>query len=504
MLVSKILLCIGRHKAIRVLIVFIITFIPIQNVFPSDKIAAKSFESIYQERMDSREQCKSDFKDKELSQEEIDTILKNHKDLIKKIKQADIDAIKKDHQEFLDKAVEAKNKQDLIDVRVLNLCMADLSNLDLSGANLSYADLSHTNLENSNISNTILFYTNLSYSILINTKMENIKFSGTNLRGALLEDLLLVKLKIRNVNMEDSRMYNVDYTGSTIGEVRFNNADLQDVDLTDTYIINSDLSHAYLFNVKLKDAHIRDTDLGGASLIGIDFDGTIYEPVLESLPKLIGVAYSKNLRKITYEINPIALNELVHAFRNAGLDFAARSIVYALKHRDNEFDYDAITNNKFALMVRITAGVRYSFNYLLFEWTTMWGWLPILAILRLVQFILIFSMFYVFVLTNESREGIWKVYPDPQLGEHTQGNQPILLKLKRGEAIKIGIYFSILSAFHFGWRDFNVGSWIARLQKDEYYLEPTGFARTISGIQSLISVYLLAICLLTYFSTPFG
>jgi hypothetical protein len=68
---------------------------------------------------------------------------------------------------------------------------------------------------------------------------------------------------------------------------------------------------------------------------------------------------------------------------------------------------------------------------------------------------------------------------------------------------RTSLYFSLLSAFHLGWREFNVGTWIARVQSREYTLRATGWVRTVSGIQSLLSVYLLAVWVLTYFGRPF-
>jgi hypothetical protein len=54
-----------------------------------------------------------------------------------------------------------------------------------------------------------------------------------------------------------------------------------------------------------------------------------------------------------------------------------------------------------------------------------------------------------------------------------------------------------------GWKELNVGTWMTRLQPREYTIRPTGWVRTVSGIQSLISVYLLALWVLTYFGRPF-
>lgn len=54
-----------------------------------------------------------------------------------------------------------------------------------------------------------------------------------------------------------------------------------------------------------------------------------------------------------------------------------------------------------------------------------------------------------------------------------------------------------------GWKELNVGTWMTRLQPREYTIRATGWVRTVSGIQSLMSVYLLALWVLTYFGRPF-
>jgi len=70
-------------------------------------------------------------------------------------------------------------------------------------------------------------------------------------------------------------------------------------------------------------------------------------------------------------------------------------------------------------------------------------------------------------------------------------------------ALGLGLFFSLLSAFQIGWRELNVGNWITRLQPREYTLRATGWVRVVSGAQSLLSVYLLALWVLTYFGRPF-
>lgn len=114
-----------------------------------------------------------------------------------------------------------------------------------------------------------------------------------------------------------------------------------------------------------------------------------------------------------------------------------------------------------------------------------------------------FFLIYCLALYRADREGIWMVWDPNSL--RRPPNQPWkqLLKSKAGANPLYALYFSLLSAFHIGWRDFNVGNWISRMQPREYTLRATGWVRVASGLQSLISVYLLALALLTYFGRPF-
>ncbi len=130
------------------------------------------------------------------------------------------------------------------------------------------------------------------------------------------------------------------------------------------------------------------------------------------------------------------------------------------------------------------------------------------------SFFLIFTYPYLRALESSGKTGIWKVWSKERLRnkeetkkekiEEERKNNPELLKGLRGiPALGYAFYFSLLTTFHIGWRDLNVGSWIARMQPNEYILKPTGWVRFVSGLHSLISIYLLALWALTYFARPF-
>jgi len=60
-----------------------------------------------------------------------------------------------------------------------------------------------------------------------------------------------------------------------------------------------------------------------------------------------------------------------------------------------------------------------------------------------------------------------------------------------------------MCTFNIGFRDINFGRWLRMLTKHEYDLKPVGWVRTVAGLQSLVSVYLVALWFLTYFGRPF-
>lgn len=82
-------------------------------------------------------------------------------------------------------------------------------------------------------------------------------------------------------------------------------------------------------------------------------------------------------------------------------------------------------------------------------------------------------------------------------------NGPERLKSRWFRAIFVGIYFSVLSATRIGWRELTIGTWLERIQPRDFTLYATGWTRSIAGLQSLFSVYLIAMWALTYFGHPF-
>jgi hypothetical protein len=85
---------------------------------------------------------------------------------------------------------------------------------------------------------------------------------------------------------------------------------------------------------------------------------------------------------------------------------------------------------------------------------------------------------------KQKDDGIWKVWMPGRMRDDLgkQNAKKLLYSLNPGLCFKMGFYFILLSAFNIGWRELNVGNWIARFQLYEYKLQATGWARTVSGI----------------------
>jgi hypothetical protein len=149
-----------------------------------------------------------------------------------------------------------------------------------------------------------------------------------------------------------------------------------------------------------------------------------------------------------------------------------------------------------------------------FDWTTAYGMYPSRALTIITGIWGIMILIYFWPIRFTPREprtaGIYQVWPSDRVetsdGNASLSNSAMVNRLRCGEtpsAFGYAAYFSLLSAFHIGWRDLNVGAWVARMQPREYTFRATGWVRVVSGIQSLLSVYLLAIWALTYFGRPF-
>jgi uncharacterized protein YjbI with pentapeptide repeats len=393
-----------------------------------------------------------------------------------------------------------------------NLSKADLAGANLSKADLSSADLSGTFLESADLSNAGLQWANLSGADLVGANLSEAILRVTDLNEAVLRDADLSKADLRSANLSganlggailsDANLWGAILIDANLGGANLSKANLFSADLRRAHLEDVDLSEADLRNVDLSEAKLLAVDLTNARVANAELWGAQYEPT--TAPAKGHLSGITGLRDVWFQKGEQGgLVLLRAALKDVGLRELEREATFAIER------------GKTSHAPPLEKWLRRVF----FEWTSGYGLhygRPIAILLILIP---VFAIAYAIPISTvpkhaNGRSGIYYVVLDGGMAvnkrDESEGvvsffDKPFGGRL-HAEGIRVfgyAFYFSLLSAFHIGWRDLNVGNWIARIQPREYTLRPKGWVRTVSGIQSLISIYLLALWMLTYFGRPF-
>ncbi|BBO80815.1 hypothetical protein DSCO28_13810 [Desulfosarcina ovata subsp. sediminis] len=316
-----------------------------------------------------------------------------------------------------------------------------------------------------------------------------------NLQGADLYGANLERAWLMDANLKGARLSNANLQGAKMERARLQGALLLDANISGADLVFADLKGAWLSNACLAGAKLNYANLQGADLNGARLQNVVFEIEPNKLPNIRSIARAENLSSLRYLSLPDALFEIRSEFKKYGLRRQEREITYALKHSGY---LNAMTDGNLETKFQVLAG------RLLFDLPCQWGMAPMRPLKILFIGIGLFAPIYVYSLIKKKKQdGIWKTWIPERSRQDLGSDVPELLACGWKGAIGLGIYFSVLSAFQVGWKDLNVGSWIARMQPREYRLHASGWVRFVSGLQSLISVYLLALCVLSYFGRPF-
>ncbi len=298
-------------------------------------------------------------------------------------------------------------------------------------------------------------------------------------------------------------------------------ANLIGADLSDADLYGANLSGAYLFGANLSRVDLSYADLSDADLRGADLSGAIFEP--KSLLAVRSIAAARNLELVTYRDSPDALAELRKQFKDGGFREQERKITYALKRREagialkNCSGWEPGGKRPWWKRHWHTCAA-YWFNTLFFDLTCQYGMNPGRALQIWLAVLLFCWLVYAVFIHLPGKSGIYRLEKigKPSAKEETEEKiqprkipprplwrYPFRLIYEELRVFFWAGFFSLMSAFNIGFRDINFGRWLRLLPRTEYDLKAKGWARTVAGFQSLISVYLIAMWFLTYFGRPF-
>lgn len=386
-----------------------------------------------------------------------------------------------------------------------NLSESRLEMADFFDANLTRADLSKSDLNGAQFSRANLSEANLSGSVLMLAMLQNANMERANLKG---------------VNLEKAKAQGADFSEADLTESSLRAAQLQKATMKGTTLIRTTFTGA-----NLSEANLNEAKLSGAVLTNVDVENTSWAEAeltnvtFEVKPPVDPIYFrqTEGLSKMIYRNDRRGLMSLREGFVKIGMRDQERELIYALKHSDSTISW--FKGNKFES----------SFNYLFFEATSHYGMSPGRPLKIIGLIIITCATLYMYALSWSTR--IKLVWPDKVLrnddpyaaNDGTDDSYALndrvidarpdrfFLPYSRNSILVrafgvfiVGYYFSALTSLHIGYRGFSMGSWISlRIQPREYALVATGWVKAIAGVQSIVSIYLLALSLITYFGRPF-
>jgi hypothetical protein len=340
------------------------------------------------------------------------------------------------------------------------------------------ADLSRAELEDAHLSGVNLALANLTGTNL----------SGADLTGAILLGATMTNAYLANATLTDAFLFSADLRGTSLNE-----ADLTGATLVGARLIGADLSDANLTRANLYNANLRRA---------------IFEP--KALPESRDIAAAKHLELLTYEDNPDGLVQLRAQFEDGGFREQERKITYALKRREAQRSFEMCTSG-IGILTNCSSFV---LNKILFDWTCQYGMSPERPLIVGVLLWFVCSWVYFACIHARGGSGLYRIYPpkideDPKTPSRVERISPQATGQsgwvrRKWSLMRKSMFFSLMCAFNIGFRDINFGRWLRLMTRQEFDMKAEGLPRVVAGVESLISVGLLALAILTYFGRPFG
>ena len=332
--------------------------------------------------------------------------------------------------------------------------------------------------------------------------------------------------ELKGTDLGEANLSDASLRGAEMGCSARSCTGLYKANLTRTDLTNASLKGAALYATVLEGATLTSTDLTGAHFYFVDLGHAVFEPT--SIPEVRGIAGAKNLETMTYVDHPDALVQLRKEFADGGFREQERKLTYALKRREAELLWDGCKSRGNGAATRailwssdgnLANCGSFLLNRVFFDWTCQYGMSPGRPLSIGVLLWLLCSMLYFICIHVPGRTGLYRVYvqdtqEDPSPNRRVEEILPTEMKSRglrrivefvRRESLilRTSMFFSLMSAFNIGFREIDFGRWLKLLTRQEFDIKAVGWARVIAGWQSLISVCLLALCVLTYFGRPF-
>jgi len=288
-------------------------------------------------------------------------------------------------------------------------------------------------------------------------------------------------------------------------DAKFRNAGLQNTNLARAQLFGADLDGAFLSGTRLSGAMLTGASLRGINLFASNLEGTslggvdLFGVVFNPTPQFIGrlkeelnsISRAKNLGMMTFNIDSGPLEELRRLFKENGYRTQELEITYAIRRGIRKHVAESGSLLEWAGS---------ALQFIFIEFPIEYGASPFRPFAVIGILVLVFGFIYLIPLRYPASGfgNIWKVMPQ-NISMGVGGPvQEELITIGRWQNYVLVFWFSFLSAFNIGGKIFNVDDLFTHCQPTEFYFRSTLWVRTISGIQALVSVYLLVLMLLVF------
>ena len=304
-----------------------------------------------------------------------------------------------------------------------------------------------------------------------------------------------MEANLEQADLSGVQLIDGDLRGASLKQTTLRGAQMFGAVLDNAFLFNTDLSEVDLRGASLRGINLFSNKLAGTRLDGVNLAGVVYEPGEEYAgfiqDNVDSIARASNLGLMTFYQDSKPLEELRRILRKADYNRQELEVTYAIRRGLRQ------QVSKGGSLTEKLSGV---LQFVFLEFPIEYGAAPLRPLLVISALMVLFAFLYMIPLIVPSHRfgRIWKITPKGRFFG-SGGTQKEEVLVARGvRALVIAFWFSFLSSFNIGGRMFNLDDLFLHCQPEEYYLHATGLARTVSGVQSLISVYLLVLMLLVF------
>lgn len=305
--------------------------------------------------------------------------------------------------------------------------------------------------------------------VLDNAVLPNVILDDADLTECSMRGTFLWRAKIRNAtlwraDLTGAMLVDAQLTGSELDDVNFSNANLQDARLNRTRLVLADFNNANLRRADFNGALLYQVRLKNARLNAADFTDSRFD--IAELPEIGALTGLRGLDSLkfhpqTQRAAAHALDRLRQTYRNAGLNAAADQITYSIWNFYNARD-----------------DLRSRINRILFKSTCEYGLEPAKPLILALIAFPVFALVY-FIISPPSADSFT-----------TRCTHSIILSLQSG--LNIGIGNTKLYRI------------IQLMQPNPKPLECNNYLRIVTGLQNILSAYLIILWIALIVAHPFG